>query len=282
MILDGKKYREELLEEYKEIIEKEKLDITLAVILVGNDEASLKYVKNKIKYCSMVNIRTKMYYLNSNDKEEDLINLIKKLNEDDNITGIILQSPTPKGFDFEKCSNMIKEEKDIDGFTSGSLYNLYHGKDGLMPCTALGILKLLKHYNIKVAGKKVVIVGRGNIVGKPLAMLLLNNDATVTLCHSKTKNLGEITKEADILISATGKKGIITEDMVKEKAVVIDVGINIVDGKTYGDVDFENVKDKNWKKVTIEPCEKTLRFDKTSMVDIGTETKEITNVDVLI
>lgn len=244
MILDGKKYREELLNEYKEIIEKEKLDITLAVILVGNDEASLKYVKNKIKYCSMVNIRTKMYYLNSNDKEEDLINLIKKLNEDDTITGIILQSPTPKGFDFKKCSNMIKAEKDIDGFTKNSIYNLYHNKKGLMPCTALGVLKLLLHYNIKVAGKKVVIVGRGDITGKPLALLFLNNDATVTLCHTKTKNLGEITKEADILITATGEKGLITKDMVKEKAVVVDIGITVVDGKCYGDVDFDNVKDK--------------------------------------
>ncbi len=244
MILDGKKYREELLNEYKKIIEKEKLDITLAVILVGNDEASLKYVKNKIKYCSMVNIRTKMYYLNSNDKEEDLINLIKKLNEDDTITGIILQSPTPKGFDFKKCSNMIKAEKDIDGFTKNSIYNLYHNKKGLMPCTALGVLKLLLHYNIKVAGKKVVIVGRGDITGKPLALLFLNNDATVTLCHTKTKNLGEITKEADILITATGEKGLITKDMVKEKAVVVDIGITVIDGKCYGDVDFDNVKDK--------------------------------------
>lgn len=243
MILDGKKYREELIDEYKEIIEKEKLDITLAIILVGNDEASLKYVKNKIKYCSMVNIRTKMYYLNSNDKEEDLINLIKKLNEDDNITGIILQSPTPKGFDFEKCSNMIKEEKDIDGFTSKSIYNLYHNKEGLVPCTALGVLELLKHYNIKVAGKRVVIVGRGNITGKPLAMLLTNNDATVTLCHSKTKDLKNITKEADILISATGKNKSITKDMVKEKAIIIDIGTTVIDGKSYGDVDFENVKD---------------------------------------
>lgn len=243
MILDGKKYRDELLLEYKKIIEEEKLDITLAIILVGNDEASLKYIKNKIKYCNMVNIRTKMYYLNSNDKEEDLIKLIKDLNEDSSITGIILQSPVPKGFDFKKCSNMISPLKDIDGFTDKSIYNLYHNKEGFIPCTALGVLKLLEHYDIKVSGKRVAILGRGDIAGKPLAMLLNNNNATVTLCHSKTKNIKSITKEADIVISAVGKSGIVTKDMIKKGAIVIDVGISVIDGKVYGDVDYESVKD---------------------------------------
>lgn len=243
MILDGKKYRDELLLEYKKIIEEEKLDITLAIILVGNDEASLKYIKNKIKYCNMVNIRTKMYYLNSNDKEEDLIKLIKDLNEDSSITGIILQSPVPKGFDFKKCSNMISPLKDIDGFTDKSIYNLYHNKEGFIPCTALGVLKLLEHYDIKVSGKRVAIIGRGDIAGKPLAMLLNNNNATVTLCHSKTKNIKSIIKEADIVISAVGKSGIVTKDMIKKGAIVIDVGISVIDGKVYGDVDYESVKD---------------------------------------
>ena len=244
MILDGKKYRDELLLEYKKIIEEEKLDITLAIILVGNDEASLKYIKNKIKYCNQVNIRTKMYYLNANDKEEDLIQLIKDLNEDSSITGIILQSPVPKGFDYKKCSNMINPNKDVDGFTEKSIYNLYHNKEGLVPCTALGILKLMEHYDIKVSGKNITIIGRGNIVGKPLAMLLNNKNATVTLCHSKTKDLKKITNNADIIISAVGKKDLVTEDMVKKGAIVIDVGISIVDGKCYGDVDFERVKEK--------------------------------------
>ena len=243
MILDGKKYRDELLLEYKKIIEEEKLDITLAIILVGNDEASLKYIKNKIKYCNMVNIRTKMYYLNSNDKEEDLIKLIKDLNEDSSITGIILQSPVPKGFDFKKCSNMISPLKDIDGFTDKSIYNLYHNKEGFIPCTALGVLKLLEHYDIKVSGKRVAILGRGDIAGKPLAMLLNNNNATVTLCHSKTKNIKSITKEADIVISAIGKSSTVTKDMIKKGAIVIDVGISVIDGKVYGDVDYESVKD---------------------------------------
>lgn len=241
MILDGKKLREELLANYKNIIEKENLKIKLAIIQVGDNEASNIYVKNKEKYCNMVGIKTDIYKLSSDTKEEELINLIDKLNKIKEVTGIILQSPVPKHIDYDKCSKTILSSKDVDGFTKENIYKLYMNEDTIMPATVKGIIVLLKKYNINIDGSNVVIIGRGNIVGKPLSLALTNENATVSLLHSHTKDITKHTKEADIIISACGIPNIITSDMIKDNAVVIDVGVNRINGKIVGDVDFESV-----------------------------------------
>ena len=243
MILDGKKLRDELLMQYKEKIKEEKLNITLAIILVGNNEASKLYIKNKEKYCTEVGIKVDKYLLDEDTGEEVLINLIKDLNEDEKVTGIILQSPVPDGIDFDKCSGMILPSKDVDGFTKDNVYNLYLNKKSILPCTVKGIIKLLEHYNIEINGKNVAIIGRGNIVGKPLAMALENRNATVSLLHSKTKDLKMFTKDADIVVVACGIPKLLKKEMIKEGSVVIDVGISRVDGKIVGDIDFDNIKD---------------------------------------
>lgn len=243
MILDGKKLRDELLVQYKEKIKEEKLNITLAIILVGNNEASKLYIKNKEKYCTEVGIKVDKYLLDEDASEEVLINLIKDLNEDEKVTGIILQSPVPNGIDFDKCSGMILPSKDVDGFTKDNVYNLYLNKKSILPCTVKGIIKLLEYYNIEINGKNVAIIGRGNIVGKPLAMALENRNATVSLLHSKTKDLKMFTKDADIVVVACGIPKLLKKEMIKEGSVVIDVGISRVDGKIVGDIDFDNIKD---------------------------------------
>lgn len=243
MILDGKKLRDELLVQYKEKIKEEKLNITLAIILVGNNEASKLYIKNKEKYCTEVGIKVDKYLLDEDTSEEVLINLIKDLNEDEKITGIILQSPVLNGIDFDKCSGMILPSKDVDGFTKDNVYNLYLNKKSILPCTVKGIIKLLEYYNIEINGKNVAIIGRGNIVGKPLAMALENRNATVSLLHSKTKDLKMFTKDADIVVVACGIPKLLKKEMIKEGSVVIDVGISRVDGKIVGDIDFDNIKD---------------------------------------
>ena len=243
MILDGKKLRDELLVQYKEKIKEEKLNITLAIILVGNNEASKLYIKNKEKYCTEVGIKVDKYLLDEDTSEEVLINLIKDLNEDEKITGIILQSPVPNGIDFDKCSGMILPSKDVDGFTKDNVYNLYLNKKSILPCTVKGIIKLLEYYNIEINGKNVAIIGRGNIVGKPLAIALENRNATVSLLHSKTKDLKMFTKDADIVVVACGIPKLLKKEMIKEGSVVIDVGISRVDGKIVGDIDFDNIKD---------------------------------------
>ena len=243
MILDGKKLRDELLVQYKEKIKEEKLNITLAIILVGNKEASKLYIKNKEKYCTEVGIKVDKYLLDEDTSEEVLINLIKDLNEDEKVTGIILQSPVPDGIDFDKCSGMILPSKDVDGFTKDNVYNLYLNKKSILPCTVKGIIKLLEYYNIEINGKNVAIIGRGNIVGKPLAMALENRNATVSLLHSKTKDLKMFTKDADIVVVACGIPKLLKKEMIKEGSVVIDVGISRVDGKIVGDIDFDNIKD---------------------------------------
>jgi len=244
MILDGKKLREELLASYKNIIEKENLKIKLAIIQVGDNEASNIYVKNKEKYCNMVGIKTDIYKLSSDTKEEELINLIDKLNKIKEVTGIILQSPVPKHIDYDKCSKTILSSKDVDGFTKENIYKLYMNEDTIMPATVKGIIVLLKKYNINIDGSNVVIIGRGNIVGKPLSLALTNENATVSLLHSHTKDITKYTKEADIIISACGIPNIITSDMIKDNSVVIDVGVNRINGKIVGDVDFESVSKK--------------------------------------
>ena len=244
MILDGKKLREELLASYKNIIEKENLKIKLAIIQVGDNEASNIYVKNKEKYCNMVGIKTDIYKLSSDTKKEELINLIDKLNRRKEVTGIILQSPVPKHIDYDKCSKTILSSKDVDGFTKENIYKLYMNEDTIMPATVKGIIVLLKKYNINIDGSNVVIIGRGNIVGKPLSLALTNENATVSLLHSHTKDITKYTKEADIIISACGTPNIITSDMIKDNSVVIDVGVNRINGKIVGDVDFESVSKK--------------------------------------
>lgn len=243
MILDGKMVRDKILDELKLKMEQENLSIKLAIILVGNNEASKIYIKNKEKACNYVGIDVEKYILPEDTEEQTLLELIKKLNADINITGIILQSPVPEYIDYDKCSNLIDAKKDVDGFTRDNIYNLYLGKDTILPCTVKGIIKLLECYKIPISGSNVVIVGRGNIVGHPLSLALENLNATVTLAHSKTKNLGDVTKNADILISATGVKHLITKDMVKKGATVIDVGVTRENGHIYGDVDFDSVSD---------------------------------------
>lgn len=243
-IIEGKKIRDKILDEVKDKIEKNNLELKLAIILVGDNEASKIYVRNKEKACEYVGIKCDKYLLDSNTSEDKVINLIDRLNNDDEVTGIILQSPVPSHIDFDKCAGTIKYYKDVDGFTRDNIYNLYMNKDGLVPCTVKGIIRLLDEYKVEIEGKHVVIVGRGNIVGKPLIHAMMNRNATVTVCHSKTKNLDEICRTADILVSAVGKPNLITKEMIKEDAVVIDVGISRVDNKVVGDTSFDEIKDK--------------------------------------
>ena len=252
MILDGKTLKQKILDENKKIINDNNYKIKLAIILVGNNEASKIYIRNKELACNYVGIEVDKYLLDEETKEEYLIELINKLNNDNKITGIILQSPVPSQIDFNKCSGLINAKKDVDGFTKENIYNLYLGVDTILPCTVKGIIKLLEEYKIKISGANVVIVGRGNIVGHPLSLAMLNKDATVTIAHSKTNNLKDITKKADILISATGIPHLIKEDMIKENATIIDVGVAKIDGKIVGDVDFLNVS-KKAKYITPNP-----------------------------
>lgn len=217
----------------------------LAVILVGNDPASKVYVRNKNKACDEVGIEFEEFLMDENITNKELIELIDELNERDDINGILLQSPIPKHLNIDKAFERINWAKDVDGFNPINVGKLVLGKDTFISCTPFGIMKMLEEYEIKTEGANAVIIGRSNIVGKPMMQCLLNSNATVTVCHSKTKNLEEITKTADILVAAIGKPKFVTENMVKDGAVVIDVGINRnEEGKLVGDVDYENVKEK--------------------------------------
>lgn len=238
IILDGKKYRDQLLEQYKKTILEEKLKIKLDIILIGDDPASLIYVKNKIKYAKMIGIETELHHLDEGTKESAVCDLIDKLNSDPSTTGIIIQSPTPL-LDFEKLSEHLLPAKDVDGLVSANIINLYHNKERILPCTVKGILMLLEFYNISLKGKNVTIIGRGDIVGKPLSLALANRGSTVTVCDEYTKNLSTHTKNADIIISAVGKKDLIKESMVSDGFIGIDVGITRVDNKIYGDFAFK-------------------------------------------
>lgn len=244
IILDGKKLKEKKLEELKDEVSTIDEKLNLTVIQVGNDPASCIYVEQKRKMTEYVGFAFSHIKLDENIEENELINLIEKLNNDTSVTGIIVQMPLPKHINETNVQNKILYYKDIDGLSDINAGRLMHNTKSLISCTPLGIMHLLEEYNIDVASKHVVIVGRSNLVGKPLVNLFLNHDATVSICHSKTKNLSTITKQADILIVAVGKKHIITKDMIKENAIVIDVGINRIDNKLYGDVDFDNVKTK--------------------------------------
>ncbi len=219
--------------------------VGLAVVLIGEDPASHIYVRNKIKACEEVGIRSFAHYLPENTTQEEALSLIKDLADDDKINGILVQLPLPPHLNADKLLAEIPKSKDVDGFSVENIGLLSLNRGGIAACTPLGIMELLKRYKIPFAGKHAVIVGRSNIVGRPMALLLLNADATVTICHSKTVHLKEECLRADILIVAIGKAKYITADMVKNGAVVIDVGMNrLSDGTLCGDVDFETVKNK--------------------------------------
>lgn len=248
VIIDGKKLAKEIRENLKikcEELKERGIEPKLAVILVGNDKPSQIYVKNKSKACEEIGIKFEEYLLDENITQKELINLIEKLNKDNTIHGILLQSPIPEQLDINEAFRKILPEKDVDGFNPVNVGKLVLNQDTFVSCTPYGIMKMFEAYNIDLTGKNVTIIGRSNIVGKPLIQCCLNKNATVTICHSKTKELKEHTKKADILIVAIGKSKFITEDMVKKDAVVIDVGINRDEnGKLTGDVDFENVEKK--------------------------------------
>ena len=243
MLLDGKALSDKIKEELAKKVKGYLVKPCLAVIQIGNDEASNIYIKAKEKACDKIGINFIRVKFESDVNEQEVINKIVELNNDNYVNGILLQLPIPPKFNQYKLLNLINKNKDVDGLTDINAGLLFKGNNNLVPCTPLGIINLLKEYNIEISGKHAVVIGRSNLVGKPLAMLLLQNGATVTLCHSKTVNLKEFTKQADILISAVGKKDLITKDMVKDGVVVVDVGMNRVEGKLYGDVDFENIKD---------------------------------------
>ena len=248
VIIDGKALAKKIRSNLKvECDELKKKGITpkLAVIMVGDNPASKVYVRNKSRACNEVGIEYQEYLLDENTRQEDLLNLIKKLNQDETVNGILLQSPVPEHLNINQAFKAITYLKDVDGFTPSSVGKLCIGEDTFVSCTPLGVIKMFEEYNIDLNGKDVVILGRSNIVGRPLIQCCLQKNATVTVCHSKTKSLEEHTKRADVIISAIGKPKFVTADMVKNNVVIIDVGINRDEnGKLVGDVDFENVEKK--------------------------------------
>ncbi len=243
MLLDGKTLSDKIKEEIKLKTKNFLIKPTLAVIQIGNDEASNIYIKMKSKACENVGINFIHAKFEEESLEQEIVNKIIELNNDPYVNGILLQLPIPSKFNQYKLLNLINKDKDVDGLTDINMGMLFKDYNNLVPCTPNGIIRLLEEYNIDLKGKHAVVVGKSNLVGKPLAILLLQKGATVTICHSKTVDLGYFTKQADILISAVGKKDLITRDMVKDDAVVIDVGMNRVDGKLYGDVAFDDIKD---------------------------------------
>lgn len=241
-IIDGKKISQEVKDECRERIAREGLNLTLAVVQVGNDPASSVYVGNKKKACEYIGIRSLAYELPEETPEEELLQLIKELNDRDDVNGILVQLPLPVHMDEDKVIQTISPKKDVDGFHPQSVGALSIGQPGFVSCTPAGVIQLLKRTGVEIDGKECVIVGRSNIVGKPMALLMLRENATVTVCHSHTKDLKEVTKRADILIVAIGKPKFITKEYVKDGAVVIDVGIHRgADGKLCGDVDYDDV-----------------------------------------
>lgn len=235
-LISGIKCRDELKKNLSKRIKKIKEKLTLTVISVGDDEASKIYIKNKIKECQSVNIECNHLHF-ENITTNKLVKIIKKLNKDSSVTSILVQLPLPKNIDENIIINTIDYKKDVDGLTDINIAKLYSNKKGIIPCTAKGIIDLLEFSKINIEEKNVTIIGRSNLVGKPLAVSLLNKNATVTLCHSKTKNLKIHTKSADIIIVAVGKPGLINQKMVSKNSIIIDVGINRINGKISGDVD---------------------------------------------
>lgn len=247
-LIDGKATSQKIKDEIKnEVIKLKQKGITptLAVILVGDDPASQTYVASKQKACLACQMGSVMHKLSANTTQQELISLIDVLNADDSIDGILVQLPLPKHINTNEILRTIDPKKDVDGFCAQNMGALVSGLDGFVPCTPLGIMELLKHYNINPQGLNALVIGRSNIVGKPMAALLLNAGATVTIAHSKTKNLADLSKNADLIIAAIGKANFIKPEMIKEGAIIIDVGINrLENGKLVGDCDFEILKDK--------------------------------------
>lgn len=248
-IIDGKKVSAQVKEEVrKQTLElKEAYGITpgLAVVIVGDDPASRVYVNNKKKACEIVGFKSEEYALPASTTQEELLELVNTLNNKQDINGILVQLPLPEHLDDKAVIEAINPQKDVDAFHAVNVGKIMLGEYDFLPCTPSGVMEMLHAYDIPVSGKNCVVIGRSNIVGKPMAMLLLHENGTVTICHSRTKNLAEVCRGADILVAAVGKPKFVTSDMVKEGAVVIDVGMDRDEnGKLCGDVDFENVKDK--------------------------------------
>lgn len=247
-LIDGKELAKKIRANLKTEVDKLKqqgIIPKLAVIMVGDDKASSVYVRNKSRACNEIGIEFEEFLKGQDTTQEELLSLIQELNKREDVHGILLQSPIPQHLDIREAFNLIDYKKDVDGFNPVNVGRLSIGEDAFISCTPHGVIRMLEEYNIPIEGKRAVIIGRSNIVGKPLIQCLLSKNATVTVCHSKTQNIGEITKEADILIAALGRPKFVKEDMVKPGAVVIDVGINRNDeGKLVGDVDFENVSKK--------------------------------------
>ncbi|MDD5021156.1 MAG: bifunctional methylenetetrahydrofolate dehydrogenase/methenyltetrahydrofolate cyclohydrolase FolD [Endomicrobiaceae bacterium] len=256
-IINGKeiseKIRQELKQQVEELTKQNGKVPGLATILVGEDPASQIYINSKIKACNQIGIKSFHNTLPANSTKEEIINLIHKLNNDENVNGILLQLPLPEGLNPDKCIEAILPSKDVDGlhpYNAGMLtlvksWQAIIEQKLLVSCTPMGVIYLLKYSNIDIKGKNAVVIGRSNLVGKPVSMLMLANNATVTMAHSATKNLQDITKRADIVICAIGKANMINKDFIKDGATVIDVGTSKIDGKLCGDVDFESVKDMN-------------------------------------
>ncbi len=244
-LLDGRIYAEEALEEVRAQVEElKKQGVTpgLAVILAGDDPASQTYVRNKGKACEKTGIYSRTIILPGEVTQQELEKIIRQLNEDPKIDGILVQLPLPRGLDEQQALACIRPEKDADGFHTLNAGKLMLGLPGTLPCTPKGVMRMLRLAGVETDGKTAVVVGRSNIVGKPVAMMLLAANATVTVCHSHTKDLGQVTRQADILVVAAGRPGLITGDMVKPGAAVVDVGINRINGKLSGDVDFASVE----------------------------------------
>lgn len=246
-LIDGRVISASVKERVKQGVEelnKKGISVGLAVIIVGDDPASKVYVANKKKACEALGIISEEYALPEDTSEQELLKLVETLNKKKSINGILCQLPLPKHIDEKLIINSILPEKDVDAFHPHNVGRIMIGDYDFVPCTPAGIMEMLSFENISAEGKECVVIGRSNIVGKPMGMLLLHKNGTVTICHSRTKNLKEICKRADILVAAVGRANFVTADMVKEGAVVIDVGMNRVDKKLCGDVDFENVKQK--------------------------------------
>lgn len=244
MIMDGKSLKGEILSGLAEKVKALDKVPTLCVIQVGDDEASNVYINQKRKMCSEIGYNFIHEKYDDSITEEELLKNIDRFNSNDNIDAILVQMPLPSGINEKSIQNAVNKYKDVDGLNDSNIVDLISGKSSLYPCTACGVISLLDKYGVTLEGSNVVIVGRSSLVGIPLFHMLENRNATVTLCHSKTRNLQSITKNADIIISATGVKGLIKEDMVNNNAVVVDVGITRENGKLYGDVDFDNVSKK--------------------------------------
>lgn len=243
-IIDGTGIAAKIRDRIKKDVAGMKKKPGLAAVLVGDNPASKVYVGIKRRACKEAGIYSEEHKLPEGTSEEELLALIRKLNKDDRINAILVQLPLPKRISAEKVLSAIAIEKDVDGFNAVNIGRLAAGNENAVPCTPKGIIRLLEETGVEIKGKNAVVVGRSNIVGKPTALMLLNRNATVTICHSRTKNLGDITRNADILVAAAGKAKMITADMVKKGAVVIDVGMNKAGGKLAGDVDFQKVKEK--------------------------------------